>query len=182
MASQVQPSLMELEHIITFINTLERVYFEKLVGSVTFNFFNLIITSSQIEDAIRYGKLSNDYAKAIKPNAEKLSFLKKNKEGIQIVGQIITSLYGPYLATMHLAHSYFSYSPTYPFKPTPYQALYQSYVFLPALLSSISRSVNAISVTHSNQTFLYAIPIELKKDRKAFDLCLSLTLRCFTIL
>ena len=70
-AAQVQPPLTEREHITTFVSTLKGVYFEKLVGTVTTNFSDLIITGGQVEDAIRHGKLVDSSAKPAESSSKK---------------------------------------------------------------------------------------------------------------
>ena len=73
-AAQVQPPLTEREHITTFVSTLKGVYFEKLVGTVTTNFSDLIITGGQVEDAIRHGKLIDTSAKPTDSGSKKPIF------------------------------------------------------------------------------------------------------------
>ena len=73
-AAQVQPPLTEREHITTFVSTLKGVYFEKLVGTITTNFSDLVITGGQVEDAIRHGKLIDTSAKPTDSSAKKPMF------------------------------------------------------------------------------------------------------------
>lgn len=65
---------------MTFINTLKGIYFKKLVSSIISNFSDLIINIGQIKYAIRQGKLSNDFARTIEPNAKK-QFFSEEKDG-----------------------------------------------------------------------------------------------------
>ena len=76
--AQVHPLLAEREHITTFASTLKGAYFEKLVGSVTTNFSDLIITGGQVEDAIRHGKLTDSSANI---GESKKHILPKKKDG-----------------------------------------------------------------------------------------------------
>lgn len=71
MVAQVWPPLTEGKHITTFICTLKRIYFKKLVRLVISNFFDLIIIGGQVEDVIRHEKLSDDSTRATEPNTKK---------------------------------------------------------------------------------------------------------------
>lgn len=96
MATQVQPLLIEQEHITTFIIKLKGAYFEKLVRYVQSNFSYLIIMRGQVKDSIQHRKFSDNSAKFAKPNTKKQTFLKKKESGSLVAGQIIASPYKPY--------------------------------------------------------------------------------------
>ncbi|EOY20527.1 Gag-pro-like protein [Theobroma cacao] len=56
-ASQVQPPLTEKETTVMFVNTLRAPYYERLVGSATKNFADMVISGEMIETAIKQGKI-----------------------------------------------------------------------------------------------------------------------------
>ncbi|EOY01013.1 Uncharacterized protein TCM_010930 [Theobroma cacao] len=56
-ASQVQPPLTEKETTVMFVNTLRAPYYERLVGSATKNFVDMVISGEMIETAIKQGKI-----------------------------------------------------------------------------------------------------------------------------
>lgn len=99
-------SLIEQEHITISVSILKGTHFEKLVGSITSNFFYLIIIGDQFQDAIRHKKLSDDSTRNTEPNTKKKSFLKKREGDSQIISQIALSPYEPYSTPMHLTYSY----------------------------------------------------------------------------
>ncbi|XP_017970383.1 PREDICTED: uncharacterized protein LOC108660641 [Theobroma cacao] len=57
MASQVQPPLIEKETTVMFVNTLRAPYYERLVGSATKNFADMVISGEMIETTIMQGKI-----------------------------------------------------------------------------------------------------------------------------
>lgn len=65
---------------------MKGVYFKKLIWSIISNFFYLIITGGQVEDAIQHGKLSYDFAEAIELTAKKHTFPKKKEGDNQMIG------------------------------------------------------------------------------------------------
>jgi len=77
-ASQVQPPLSEKEIVRVFVKTLDRTYFEKLLGCVTNHFSNVVIVGKQVEDAIKENKLSGPSIHQDK--GKKLGFTKKERE------------------------------------------------------------------------------------------------------
>src|SRR4051812_30754657 len=57
MASQVQPSLMEKELVDTFMSTLQGPYYDKMVGSISSRFSELVVIGERIENGIKNGKI-----------------------------------------------------------------------------------------------------------------------------
>ena len=57
MAAHVEPPLMEKELVDMFMDTLQGLYYDKLVGSVSSGFSNLVTIGERIEADIKSGKL-----------------------------------------------------------------------------------------------------------------------------
>jgi len=58
LAAQVEPPLHEKEMITMFIETLQSPYYEHVLGSVSFNFFNIVTISERIEHGLKSGKIA----------------------------------------------------------------------------------------------------------------------------
>ncbi|KAA3460929.1 RNA-directed DNA polymerase (Reverse transcriptase), Ribonuclease H [Gossypium australe] len=56
-ATQVQPSLLEKETTMLFINTLKAPFINHMLGSATKSFSDIVMSSKMIENAIRCGKI-----------------------------------------------------------------------------------------------------------------------------
>src|SRR3954469_15806516 len=57
MASRVQPPLMEKELVDIFMSTLQGSYYDKMVGSISSGFSDLVVIGERIEDGIKNGKI-----------------------------------------------------------------------------------------------------------------------------
>ncbi|XP_058743213.1 uncharacterized protein LOC131616015 [Vicia villosa] len=57
MASRVQPPLMDKELVDIFMSTLQGPYYDKMVGSISSGFSNLVVIGERIEDGIKNGKI-----------------------------------------------------------------------------------------------------------------------------
>src|SRR4051812_37560486 len=57
MASRVQPPLMEKELVDIFMSTLQGPYSDKMVGSISSGFSDLVVIGERIEDGIKNGKI-----------------------------------------------------------------------------------------------------------------------------
>src|SRR3954471_9985558 len=57
MASRVQPPLLEKELVDMFMATLQGPYYDKMVGSVSSGFSDLVVIGERIENEIRNGKI-----------------------------------------------------------------------------------------------------------------------------
>ena len=79
MVAQVQPPLLEKEITTLFINSLESIYYEKLVGSTTRDFADLVTTGEAIERALKSGKLNS-------LEASKKSYVKKKENEVNVAG------------------------------------------------------------------------------------------------
>lgn len=119
-ASQVQPPLTEKETTVMFVNTLRAPYYERLVGSATKNFADMVISGEMIETAIKQGKIEGgDMANTRKGG----TFKRKEGEAQAITsGQHQGGTYNPYQP--YLPYPYYpavhntSQSP-YPYPPMP---------------------------------------------------------------
>ena len=60
---QVQLTLTERETKILFVNTLLVLYYEKLVGSATKSFTDMVISNEMIENTMKSGKLDAEEKK-----------------------------------------------------------------------------------------------------------------------
>ena len=81
MASCVQPPLLEKELVETFMGTLQGLYYEKMVGSISLGFSNLVTIRERIEDIIKSGKISGGPSNAPYNSKRPASSFPKGKEG-----------------------------------------------------------------------------------------------------
>lgn len=58
MASRVRPTLIDTELVDIFMGMLQSLYYEKMVGSSSSNFVDLVITGERIESGLKTGKIS----------------------------------------------------------------------------------------------------------------------------
>ena len=59
MASRVRPILTDTELMDIFMGTLQSLYYEKMVGSSSSNFTDLVITRERIESGLKTGKITD---------------------------------------------------------------------------------------------------------------------------
>jgi hypothetical protein len=80
LAAQVRPPLLETELVDMFTNTLQGVYFERMIGSVSSGFSDLVRIGERIESGIKTGKIQ---ASASAPNNAKkpVNNFARKKEG-----------------------------------------------------------------------------------------------------
>ncbi|KAK2400686.1 hypothetical protein QL285_050362 [Trifolium repens] len=109
LAAQVRPSLLESELVDIFTNTLQGVYFERMVGSVSSGFSDLVKIGERIESGLQNGKIqatTGSQGDTVKPTS---SFVKKKKDEVNAATsqngpasptQIPYLMY-PYLAAAH---------------------------------------------------------------------------------
>jgi hypothetical protein len=57
LAAQVRPPLLETELVDMFTNTLQGVYFERMIGSVSSGFSDLVRIGERIESGVKTGKI-----------------------------------------------------------------------------------------------------------------------------
>ncbi|XP_050897422.1 uncharacterized protein LOC127104276 [Lathyrus oleraceus] len=80
LAARVQPPLLERELINMFVDTLEGPYFEKIIGSTTSGFLDLVIAGERIENCLKINKISDTTVAASGAKKPHFRFSKK-KEG-----------------------------------------------------------------------------------------------------
>ncbi|GAU28982.1 hypothetical protein TSUD_391830 [Trifolium subterraneum] len=56
-AARVQPPLLEKELVDTFMSTLLGLYYEKMIGSISSNFSDLVTIGEHVEEGIKSGKI-----------------------------------------------------------------------------------------------------------------------------
>ncbi|XP_004517106.1 uncharacterized protein, partial [Cicer arietinum] len=88
LASQVEPPLSEKEMVTMFINTLQPPFYDKMIGSVSSNFSDLVIIGERVEMGLKSGKIASGYtglnntkklpAGANKKNEEESHFVASN--------------------------------------------------------------------------------------------------------
>ncbi|XP_050878605.1 uncharacterized protein LOC127082411 [Lathyrus oleraceus] len=80
LAARVQPPLLERELINMFVDTLQGLYFVKIIGSTTSGFSDLVIIGERIENGMKIGKIQDMTAAASGAKKPHSGFSKK-KEG-----------------------------------------------------------------------------------------------------
>lgn len=105
MASRVRPSVSNTKLVDKLLQTLRGLYYEKMVGSSSSNFANIVVIGERIKSGIKLGNItdgnSNQQSAAMKP----LSGYAKKKEGK--INMVTTSV-PQYQALMALT-PYFPY-------------------------------------------------------------------------
>ena len=80
MAAQVEPPLSDKEVVALFIDTLREPFYDKMIGSISSNFSDIVIIGERVESGMRNGKISRPSSGAA--NIKKPSnALGKKKEG-----------------------------------------------------------------------------------------------------
>ncbi|XP_061359391.1 uncharacterized protein LOC133303490, partial [Gastrolobium bilobum] len=58
LSAQVDPPLSEKEMVATFIDTLQSSFYDRMIGSVSSNFSDIVIIGERVENGIRSGKIT----------------------------------------------------------------------------------------------------------------------------
>ncbi|XP_061344611.1 uncharacterized protein LOC133290532, partial [Gastrolobium bilobum] len=74
LSAQVDPPLSEKEMVATFIDTLQSSFYDRMIGSVSSNFSDIVIIGERVENGIRSGKIT--------PNSMEAVNMKKPSTGI----------------------------------------------------------------------------------------------------
>ncbi|KAK2428440.1 hypothetical protein QL285_026962 [Trifolium repens] len=131
LASQVRPPLLEMELVDMFTNTLQGVYFERMIGSVSSGFSDLVRIGERIESGVRTGKIQ---ASTSSPNNAKKpvnNFVRKKEGNTNAVAHrqsVMPVQYVPYAAPAQQQQQQYQmsqYAPPpqgYPYQPQPQQA------------------------------------------------------------
>ena len=77
MATQIQPSLIETEVTILFLNTLQELYYDRLIPTTTGSFANMVKARNLIDHAIKNGRIDTQESSS---RLKRGNFSKK-KEG-----------------------------------------------------------------------------------------------------
>lgn len=83
MASQVGPPLAEKELFDWFMDIVQPMFYERMVGNVSTSFSNLVAVGIKVELSLKNGKMINDAGTSNNNNAKKFTGIfqeKKRKE------------------------------------------------------------------------------------------------------
>lgn len=80
LAARVQPPLLEKELVGMFMDTLQRPYLDRLIGSTTSGFSNLVIVGERIENGVKIDKIQ-DITTTTSGAKKSYSGFPKRKEG-----------------------------------------------------------------------------------------------------
>ncbi|XP_050900733.1 uncharacterized protein LOC127107491 [Lathyrus oleraceus] len=79
LAARVQPPLLERELINMFVETLQGPYFEKMIGSTTSGFSDLVIAGERIENGLKIDNIQDTTAAASGAKKSHSGFSKKKE-------------------------------------------------------------------------------------------------------
>ncbi|XP_027368366.1 uncharacterized protein LOC113874337 [Abrus precatorius] len=63
LAAQVEPPLLEKEMVAMFIDTLQSPFYDRMIGSVSSNFSNIVIIGERVKSGMRTGKIPNSFVR-----------------------------------------------------------------------------------------------------------------------
>jgi len=58
MAAQIEPPLSNKEVVALFINTLREPFYDKMIGSISSNFFDIVIIGERVESGMKSGRIT----------------------------------------------------------------------------------------------------------------------------
>ncbi|XP_045796967.1 uncharacterized protein LOC123891170 [Trifolium pratense] len=109
LAAQVRPPLLEAELVDIFTNTLQGAYFERMVGSVSSNFSDLVKIGERIEIGIKSGKIQTNLGNHNTSKEPANSFVKKEEGETNVVthkGRVLKPIPMPYSQLLpYLVHN-----------------------------------------------------------------------------
>ncbi|XP_017970375.1 PREDICTED: uncharacterized protein LOC108660636 [Theobroma cacao] len=117
-ASQVQPPLTEKKTTVMFVNILRAPYYERLVGSATKNFADMVISGKMIETAVKQEKIEGGDAAYTKKGG---TFKKREGEA-----QAITSG-----QPQGGSYNFYQPYPPYPYYPVVNNTSQNPYLYPP---------------------------------------------------
>ncbi|XP_050918550.1 uncharacterized protein LOC127135978 [Lathyrus oleraceus] len=79
LAARVQPPLLERELLDMFMNTLQGPYLDRMIGSTTSGFSDLVINGERIENGLKIGKIQDTTVVASGTKKSHSGFSKKNE-------------------------------------------------------------------------------------------------------
>jgi len=147
-----------------FVKTLDRAYFEKLLGCVTNRFSDVVIVGEQVEDVIKEGKLSRPSIHQDK--GKKLGFTKKEGKVYVINPENYTSKNNSHQPTYQSTTSPMSvFQPyLYTYCPPNYPALYPT--SLPSIGTTSHFPINNVSFPDNPHSFQGPTTQAKKKNKK----------------
>ncbi|XP_045802583.1 uncharacterized protein LOC123896210 [Trifolium pratense] len=88
LAARVQPPLIEKELVDTFMSTLQGPYYEKMIGSISSSFADMVMIGERVEEGLKSGKIKSasngqDGAKKFSSNDDKK---KEGEANVVVVG------------------------------------------------------------------------------------------------
>jgi len=137
MAAQVKPSLSNKEAIALFIDTLCEPFYDKMIGSISSNFSDIVIIGEKVESGIKSGRItssgattmkkpSNMSGKKKKGEANAVTFHPPRKNHYQQAYNTPHTAY-PYITTIAQPYHLASPTPSNPSPPSqPYRNLPQN--------------------------------------------------------
>ncbi|KAK2422686.1 hypothetical protein QL285_033199 [Trifolium repens] len=85
LAAQVRPPLLETELVDMFTNTLQGAYFERMIGSFSSGFSELVRIGERIESGLKNGKIQATIGSQGNPVKPTSSFVKKKEDEVNAV-------------------------------------------------------------------------------------------------
>lgn len=121
LAAQVEPPLTEKEIIAMFIDTLRPPFYDRMIGSVSSNFSDMVIIGERIENGMRNGKIVESSVGVA--GMTKAPFVKKNEEEAHVVASEQESeWFGHWIPGQISVNSQPSFQTTYtPYYPPHHQ-------------------------------------------------------------
>jgi len=83
LATQVELPLHEKEMVTMFIDTLQSPFYKHMLGSVFFNFANIVTIGERIEFRLRSGKITHGSSVVASDKKPGFNYGKKNEEEVQ---------------------------------------------------------------------------------------------------
>lgn len=80
LAARVQPPLLENELIDMFMGTLQGPYYEKMVGSTSIGFSDMVVAGERIESGLKSGKIPSVVGTSSGVKKSYVGFAKKEGE------------------------------------------------------------------------------------------------------
>ncbi|KAK2435524.1 hypothetical protein QL285_020577 [Trifolium repens] len=127
---QVRPPLLETELVDMFTNTLQGVYFERMIGSVSSGFSDLVRIGERIESGVKTGKIQASASAQNNTKRPTNNFPRKKEGNTNSVAHhqsVMPVQYVPYAATTQQQQPHYQMSmpqgPTSP--PPPQEYTYQ---------------------------------------------------------
>ncbi|XP_050897315.1 uncharacterized protein LOC127104154 [Lathyrus oleraceus] len=121
MASRVKPALTNAKLVDIFMSTLQGLYYEKMFGSSSSNFDDIVTIGKRIENRLKTGKIANIDSQSV---AKKSKGFAKKKE--VKASDMITNVYPSVQAPMdHIPYYLYPYIAAAQYQQPAYQPQYQ---------------------------------------------------------